>query len=37
MLPSNTQRAVVVIELILVGLALLGQSALLFSALGLPV
>jgi hypothetical protein len=36
MLPSNTQRAVVVIEAILVGLVLLGQSALLLAALGLP-
>jgi hypothetical protein len=36
MLPSDTHRAVVVIEAIHVGLALLGQSALLFSALGLP-
>jgi hypothetical protein len=36
MLPSKTQRAAVVIEVILVGLTLLGQSALLLSALGLP-
>jgi hypothetical protein len=36
MLPAGTQRAVMVIEAILVGLALLGQSALLLAALGLP-
>jgi hypothetical protein len=36
MLPSNTQLTVAVIEVALACLALVGQSALLLSALGFP-